>query len=57
MQFVESQYLESEFYTMATEGKLIEELGMPIGGQARLARQLEEASTSGRLRRFSRESR
>jgi len=50
------EYLEAEFYTMATEGKTIEELGLPIDGQG------SRGATVGgrrihfnRLRRFSRE--
>lgn len=50
------EYLESEFYTMATEGKTIEELGVPVDGQG------SPGATVGgrrirftRLKRFSRE--
>jgi len=50
------EYLESEFYTMATEGKTIEEVGVPIDGQG------TPGSTLGgrrihftKLKRFSRE--
>jgi hypothetical protein len=50
------EYLESEFYTMATEGNTIQELGVPIDGQG-----TPGATVGGRrihfnrLRRFSRE--
>jgi hypothetical protein len=48
------EYLESEFYTMATQGMRIEELGVPIDGQGTLGETVGGRRVHfRRLRRFS----